>query len=270
MRLAPAWVSSVGRRRRPHQRYVWCSVCLLLLVAGVRCAGTTHTVFCWAERVFGTWSWRTITASNLAAKNIEQPLLHSSCCVRLLACLCLGQRQQAETLLHGLALNSSIKADTWGISQRRAEWFVKWAPEVAAAETVHVARFEEGLGRIMYVVGALELEHPFFGPLYRYMSLHPRNTVQRVLGNVRFFLQYLADQISETRHYRCAVELHASLLAPRVDAQASSNRTGIGGSDGNIDVSLSSRFSSEIRQEEWLWVCATGRKSALIKATLEA
>ena len=45
-----------------------------------------------------------------------------------------------------------------GISQRRAEWFVKWAREIGAAETVHMARFEEGLG-------ALELERPFLRPL---------------------------------------------------------------------------------------------------------
>ena len=52
-----------------------------------------------------------------------------------------------------------------GISQRRAERFVKCAREIAAAETVHMARFEEGLGRIVYVVGALELERPFLGLL---------------------------------------------------------------------------------------------------------
>ena len=48
-----------------------------------------------------------------------------------------------------------------GISQRRAEWFVKWAGEIAVAETVHMARFKEGLGRIMYVVGSLELRATF-------------------------------------------------------------------------------------------------------------
>ena len=54
-----------------------------------------------------------------------------------------------------------------GISQRRAEWIVKWAREFAAAETVHMARFAEGLGRIVYVVGALELEGPFICPEVR-------------------------------------------------------------------------------------------------------
>ena len=142
------------------------------------------------------------------------------------------------------------------ISQRRAEWFVKWAREIAAAETVHMTWFEDGLGRVMHVVGALELERPFLGPLYRYMSLHPRNSVQKVPGYVRFFLRFLADQIATTRHYHCALELHASPLAPRVDAQASDTRTGIGGwfpavaPDGKIDVSISSWFSPEIRQGE--------------------
>ena len=70
-----------------------------------------------------------------------------------------------------------------GISQRRAAWFTKWAREVA--DQVHMARFEEGLGRTMFVVGALELERPFLAPLYRFMSLHPRSSVRRVPPYVR-------------------------------------------------------------------------------------
>ena len=48
-----------------------------------------------------------------------------------------------------------------GISQRRAEWFVRWARETANADHNHLRRFEEGLGRIMFVAGALQLERPF-------------------------------------------------------------------------------------------------------------
>ena len=57
-----------------------------------------------------------------------------------------------------------------GISQRRADWFMKWASEVAASRTVNMISFEEGLGRVMYVAGALEYERPFLGPLYKFMS----------------------------------------------------------------------------------------------------
>ena len=41
-----------------------------------------------------------------------------------------------------------------GISQRRADWFVKWTLEMANSTFVNMSRYEEGLGRIMYVVGA--------------------------------------------------------------------------------------------------------------------
>ena len=39
-----------------------------------------------------------------------------------------------------------------GVSQRRAEWLVKWTSHVAAAKTKRMASFEEGLGRIMFKV----------------------------------------------------------------------------------------------------------------------
>ena len=54
-----------------------------------------------------------------------------------------------------------LRSYSLGLSQRRAEWFVKWTTHVATARTIHMAAFEEGLGRIMFVVGALEHERPF-------------------------------------------------------------------------------------------------------------
>ena len=62
-----------------------------------------------------------------------------------------------------------------GISQRLAEWFVRWATEMA----VHMRAFEDGLCRIMFVAGALEHERPFFGPLYKFLTVHFRNAVRR-------------------------------------------------------------------------------------------
>ena len=138
-----------------------------------------------------------------------------------------------------------------GISQRRAEWFTKWAREVAESDQVLMGRFEEGLGRIMFVVWALELERPFLGPLHRFMSLHARSSV-------------------------CAVSMESTTVAPRVDAQASSERTGIGGwfprtgQDGKIDIRGSRWFSLELIEEEWPWIFARGRKPALIISTLES
>ena len=108
----------------------------------------SHSILLGTERVPGTWCWQTTTFWNLVARNTEQPSLHSLSCALPSVCLCPGQRQQV-----GIHQSRHL-----GISQRRAEWFVKWAREIAATETVHMARFEEGLGRIMCVVGALELK----------------------------------------------------------------------------------------------------------------
>ena len=75
-----------------------------------------------------------------------------------------------------------------GISQRRADWFIRWSTEVASSPTIHMKTFEEGLGRIMFVAGALEHERPFLGPLYKFLILHPRNAMRRVPPYVSFIL----------------------------------------------------------------------------------
>ena len=163
-----------------------------------------------------------------------------------------------------------------GISERRANWFIRWTREVAASEHVHMTKYEEGLGRIMYVAGALDYERPFLGPLYRFLALHPRNVIRRVPSYVAFMLRYLALQMSENRHCDCAETRSATLWAARVDAQASSGRTGIGGWEprtderGVIDKSKSRWFSLEITKEKWPWVYYKGDRLALVISTLEA
>ena len=81
-----------------------------------------------------------------------------------------------------------------GISARRAEWFVRWAETIASSTTIHMGSFEEGLGRIMFVAGALEHERPFLAPLYKFLTMHPRNFIRRVPPYVSFILKYLARE----------------------------------------------------------------------------
>ena len=135
-------------------------------------------------------------------------------------------------------------------------------------------RFEEGLGRIAYVSGALEFErlHPYIA----FLTIHPRGCIRRVPSYVALILRYLASQIRLQRHYRCdSVELPVD-CAPRVDAQASLERTGIGGwhpvkdRDGNIDTRLSPWFSMELRREDWPWIYERGDKPALIISSIES
>ena len=163
-----------------------------------------------------------------------------------------------------------------GISERRCQWFVRWTREVAESDHVQMTNFEEGLGRVMYVVGALEYERPFLGPLYRFLMLHPCGPVRRVPGFVKFILQFLAAQIEQTRLYSCAVELRSAPSAPRVEAQASDTRTGLGGwlpaadENGSIQKWLSPWFTLEIDKAHFPWVYEKDDRPALVIASLEA
>ena len=119
----------------------------------------------------------------------------------------------------------------------------------------------------MFVDGALEYEKPFMGPLYRFLSLHPRGSIRRVPAYVTSILRYLVRQFSHTRHFPCATSVTSIEQAPRVDAQASSERTGIGGwlpeldSNGRPSPSTSRWFSHATTKEEFPWVFERGRKT---------
>ena len=100
------------------------------------------------------------------------------------------------------------------------------------------------------------------------MSLHPRDSVRTVPRHVSFFLRHL--------HHDCSMKMFSDQLAPRVDAQASAERTGIGGwflhvdQSGQTDVKASRWFSLEITRDEWPRVFEMSSKPALIISTLEA
>ena len=150
-----------------------------------------------------------------------------------------------------------LRSKSVGISARRAEWFVHWTQKIAESDTVNMASFEEGLGRIMFVAGALEHERPFLGPLYKFIGIHPREPVRRIPPYVKFILRYLANQILNQRHYQCNSKLTTADCMPRVDAQASAQCTGIGGwfpvvnSIGVLDPWLSSCFSLETSKSDF-------------------
>ena len=74
-----------------------------------------------------------------------------------------------------------------GISEMRDEWFIRWTQKIADSDTVNMASFEEGLGRIMFAAGALEHERPFLGNLYRFISVHPRDSTRTIPPFVKFF-----------------------------------------------------------------------------------
>ena len=147
---------------------------------------------------------------------------------------------------------------------------------MASKRVVHMHSFEEGQGRITHVAGALEHVRPFLAPLYRFLAIHPRSSVRVIPPYVTFFLRYLARRVEASGHFPCASDLHASSQAPRVDAQASAERTGIGGwfpvvrRDGSTDKWASSWFSHEVKEEVWPWLFEKRGSAALVISTLES
>ena len=121
---------------------------------------------------------------------------------------------------------------------------------------MNLASFEEGLGRVMYVVSALEYKQPFLAPLYRFATMHPRSTTRRMRACMRFILNSIAKEVSETRHTPCDSVLRTRRCSSRVDAPACGDRTGVGGwlpnldERGNAAPGKSRRFSLEVRPED--------------------
>ena len=106
--------------------------------------------------------------------------------------------------------------------------------------------------------------------------MHPRSSIRRVPPYVAFILKYLAREVSSKRHYDCGSKISPACCTPRVDAQASDSRTGIGGwfpaldEDGRISTWKSSWFSLEITRVDFPCVFEKGDRPSLIISTLEA
>ena len=100
--------------------------------------------------------------------------------------------------------------------------------------------------------------------------------MRKVPAYVKYFLRYLSRQVSLSRHYNGAMFMHPWDTAPRVDAQASQDRTGIGGwtpeldEEGRPDPWRSRWYSHEITVAEWLWIFERSDKPTRVISTLEA
>ena len=175
-----------------------------------------------------------------------------SSCAQSVVFLLPGIKLQEEMSCRGWDSNFYITIEVWESSKEELSGSltgpVKWRQQ---------NNFEEGLGRIMYVAGALEFKRPFLAPLYKFMNLHPRDSVRRVPAYVAFTLRYLATQVEECRHSCCASVLRSAETAPRVDAQASGTRTGVEGwwpvvDEKDVpDPARSPWLSLEVTKEQW-------------------
>ena len=86
---------------------------------------------------------------------------------------------------------------------------------------------------------------------------------------MKFFNAFLSKQVVLRRHCPCAVQMQSQRTAPRIDAQASENRTGIRrwwpglDEEEQPDPWESPRFSLERKKSEWPWVYEKKDKPSL-------
>ena len=92
-------------------------------------------------------------------------------------------------------------------------------------------------------------------PLHAFATSGPRDSVRPVPAYVAFFLRFLAGAVERERHCQCAATFLQVERAPRVDAQASDERAGVGGwlpavgHDGRPEPGHSYWFAEEITPE---------------------
>ena len=151
--------------------------------------------------------------------------------------------------------------------------FFRWAEKVADSPTVHMSSFEEGLGRIMFVASALEHERPFPAPSLQ-VSYHASEERGETCPSVCIFYFEVPRPVKSRKRDITSAEQRLPL--PRVDAQASDTRTGIGGwfpardQECRLSPWLSSWFSLEITRKDFPWIFEKGNRPSLVMSTLEA
>ncbi len=117
---------------------------------------------------------------------------------------------------------------TLGISVSRAAWLLGWYDRVLKDGVVVIREFEEALGRMGFVYGAIEYDQPFLGPLYKFVSVHDRSSAVALPLFVRSILSWLRAKLS-SRRSSTVREVHRRGALFRVDAKASAGQVSIGG-----------------------------------------
>ena len=162
-----------------------------------------------------------------------------------------------------------------GISEGRARWAIEWLLRVSRDGVADVAEFRSALGRLSFVVGALEWEKPFLAPMFNFCSRHKRGGLQTVPLYIRIVTKFLAERIQRRRMYPSALLRSKDCEAFRVDAKAEGDCIGVGGwlptrgKNGELSTAASPWFSLELTRESAPWAYHRGEPFRAI-AALEA
>ncbi len=163
------------------------------------------------------------------------------------------------TELEWVGYHLLLREASIGLSASRASWVVTWCRRMAQTGAAQRSHLREGLGRLSFVAGAMELERPFLSPLFAHVAVLRTEAVKPLPMFVRLMLTYIADRVERRRHYSCGTVRPRAARAPRVDAKAEQEEIGIGGwlptegPDGRISRARSPWFSFRLCRRSAPW-----------------
>ncbi len=162
-----------------------------------------------------------------------------------------------------------------GISARRASWCTGFLDKLARDGHCDLGHLRSGLGRLTFVVTALEWERPFLAPFYSFLAHHTGQGHRTLPLYLRLLSRYLAERIGLRRIYPSAIKRPLHRDAFRVDAHAEGQLIGIGGwlpcrdSQGELQTGLSPWFAFQLDAVAAPWAYTRGEPYRSI-AALEA
>ena len=159
-----------------------------------------------------------------------------------------------------------------GLSERRAEWVIRWALDTVASREVVIQEFGEAVGRLSFAARVLADERPFLAPLFKLVSLYPPRAKVRLPIFALMILQWLALRVRRRRLVECREQQRATAHRLRVDAKAEGDEVCVGGwrptadSSGRLDTRLSPWFSIRLSRESAPWCYSKGEPFRTIMA----
>ncbi len=184
-------------------------------------------------------------------------------------------KAQGGRIISWIGYEVHLEELSLGITQRRAEWCIKFLLQLSRDGRTDIGHLRSGIGRLAFVVGALEWERPFLAPFYAFLARQPRWGSRVLPLFIRLVAHYIASRLALRRRYPSAITRLQGTEPFRIDASAEGFNIGVGGwlpvrnEAGLLDTSCSPWFSFVLDPASAPWAYHKGLPFKTI-AALEA
>ena len=107
-----------------------------------------------------------------------------------------------------------------GITTKRTAWVRNWLAEKIREKRIALGELREGLGRLQFVAGPLELIRPFLGPLYCWACAGLGHARPRLPTMLLLILRYLEGALGEAHMAPCRTPAADQGELFRIDTKA--------------------------------------------------